>query len=154
MSGAASSSLVDRARIQELESQLDLSQEELEKKVRHLIAETEQVTAKIREELAALYEAKAKELRQRASDLRTNDATSGKSDSLAEKTAREAAIEILRASGRPMHYADVARVAVSRGYGGGDLDPEDRVVKTTFRRTLGKWPDLFVRTDAGTYRHA
>lgn len=161
MSISASSISADRIRIRELEEKLDLTQEQLNEEVRQVIARMEQLTAAIREELASLYEKKAKELRSPAIDPQAANGewyapvvkAQPKPASLAKSSAREACIAVLRDSGA-LHFSDVAREAVARGYGGGELDPESETVQSTFRRTLGKWEDLFKRTAPGTYQLA
>jgi hypothetical protein len=75
----------------------------------------------------------------------------------AKMTMPQAAEAILREIyPNPMHYSEVTRLAIGRGFRGKrtDMNAPREQIASSFRRMMGQRPDIFERVGDGTYRIA
>ncbi len=112
--------------------------------------------AQLRQELEEL-ERTAAILRRLGSGLGGDDLPDDGSDDaqsggdLAGASLTVAAMTVLQEAGEELYYAEVAERALARGYRGNPGSSPDSV-RDSFRRGMGKKPDIFEPTGGGKYR--
>jgi hypothetical protein len=140
------------ARLSELRSRLHEEEARYRRELEQLNQSFETATQMLRMELASTYDEAARLTRSESILASTANGSAYNSPPIQANrpTIAEVSVEVLKqSSAKKLHFNDVARESVQHGY----IPPEGRTAAnpTSFRRTLHKRQDLFVREGEGIY---